>query len=624
MGRNILHKLFIIALLYPVNIIAQSEKNPFRSCLQYDKIQNFNQIIMTSDTINLTNTTPIYALCVNAIVQQPTDCSYIRIVLEDTEGHDYLVAESYRVINDTTVVELTDYCEETFLLNGIKPFRLKLTVKEASIELINISMSTNQLSSNIINRNYMNPDSIRLEQITNIVNRINKYNYKHGKAWIAGVTNISMLPYEQKDSIFLRLEDNDMSAFQFYSGGLFEFGEASQFIHEKKSLYVPNFNWKDRHGRDWITEVKNQGTSNSCTVFSVVGMAESLVNLYFNHILNMDLSEQDIISFGSPLHVSCVHADYIKNEGVIDEASLEFGSSPSIRPEGNENIKVSDYDYHNLSFNMTYTLDSLRKSLIQKGPFSLGVSGTPTGHEMLLVGYDTISVNNPYNISEPDIRIGRTFLILKNSWGSQWGECGFANVLFNTPANRLSDYCTMSVPITSLTRTDDDIHCEDRDGDGYFNWGIGPRPNNRLPAWAEQEEDGDDSNRLKGAMNDYGFLTDVSYPSTFVIDHNMTDSELIDSLGCSRFLRQPIKLSTGVTLTIQGDLAFYSGKKIYMNRNSTLIIDGGTLVDPTLNKSGTGCTVKIINGGKIKCHKKNQFVLPEGISMEFDEGSVFE
>ena len=112
--------------------------------------------------------------------------------------------------------------------------------------------------------------------------------------------------------------------------------------------------------------------------------------------------------------------------------------------------------------------------------------------------------------------------------------------------------------------TDADIIIEDSDGDGYFNWGIGLRPNDRLPTWAELEEDGDDSNHLKGPMNGYGFLTDNNYDSILVVDHNMTDSELVACNGGHRFLRRDIKLNPGVTLTIQGNLAFYAGSCIYM------------------------------------------------------------
>lgn len=46
----------------------------------------------------------------------------------------------------------------------------------------------------------------------------------------------------------------------------------------------------------------------------------------------------------------------------------------------------------------------------------------------------------------------------------------------------------------------------DRDNDGYYWWGIGPRPKN-LPASAKLEEDSDDSDASIGPMNQYGLPT---------------------------------------------------------------------------------------------------------------------
>lgn len=74
---------------------------------------------------------------------------------------------------------------------------------------------------------------------------------------------------------------------------------------------------------------------------------------------------------------------------------------------------------------------------------------------------------------------------------------------------------------------------------------------------------------------------------------DMTDAELADSLD-NRFLRRPIRINSGVTFTIQGDICFYKNKKIYMNANSILKINGGTLVDATLYKAGNNAAINIV------------------------------
>lgn len=615
--------LFTMALLVPSLLYAQVTKECFKARIQTPVKEMMNVHLTSSDTIPLKHLGTIYALCIDATIEQPREASFVRIVLEDTEGHNYLVAESDWFRNDTTTVQLSEYCEETAQLNGVTPLRLKCYLTNASLQLTGIHTSTEQPKRALANDD---KKLLKENQVQNIVDRINNYNTRHEKMWKAGMTGISLLQYEHRDSLLMRAQDPYLSNFAYYIGGLYEFGEYHQLVSERPTNFVPTFSWRNRHGTDWITGAKDQLFGAYCVTFAVVGMAESLVNLYYNRHLDLDLSEQDIISYsnGTPTLIKSSEfvANYIVENGVIDEATLEYGASaPSTRPVGLEKIYASSALHSNLGFGMSYSLDTLRSSLLKKGPFSLCIDGSP-GHEVLLVGYDQLTSNNSFGLDEDDPRLGRTYLIVKNSWGQTWGETGFANVLFNNPTY-LTDCCSMSVPIIRRNHSDSDVACEDLDGDGYFNWGIGSRPNDRLPAWAEQEEDGDDSNPLKGPMTNYGFITDIDYPSTFVISHNMTDTELTDSISC-RFIRSDIRINTGVTLTIQGDLAFYADKKIYLNQNSTLIIDGGTLVDPTLSSSGIGGTVKIINGGKIQRHKSPQFILPDGISLEMDEGSIFE
>ena len=66
-------------------------------------------------------------------------------------------------------------------------------------------------------------------------------------------------------------------------------------------------------------------------------------------------------------------------------------------------------------------------------------------------------------------------------------------------------------PIYSITLTDQDIVCEDADGDGYYYWGIGQKPAN-CPYWVPNIPDGDDSNINLGHMDPYGNISNL-YPT---------------------------------------------------------------------------------------------------------------
>ena len=80
---------------------------------------------------------------------------------------------------------------------------------------------------------------------------------------------------------------------------------------------------------------------------------------------------------------------------------------------------------------------------------------------MVLVGY------------ERDTDTGETVWILKNSWGTSWGENGYGYLKVS-----LNDiYLTYNLHSPVVSRiTSYEIACRDADGDGYYNWGLSEEP----------------------------------------------------------------------------------------------------------------------------------------------------
>jgi len=643
----------ITALLMVIPLAGQTGKDSriFKARRQTNVTRSLTRTQMTaSDTIPLQDLGAVYAFSIDATITQPREASFVRIVLEDTEGHDYLVAESDRFRNDTTTVQLSAYCEETAKLQGITPVCLKCYLAgDATLQFAGFHVS-DQEPTRGQTANEETDAAIKEAQVQSIVDRINEYNVRHGKLWRAGLNNWALAEY---DSDIKGEGDAYTANFKYYTEGIYEMGERPSQRSTYNSPYVESFDWRNRHGRNWIGDsIRDQGDTQYCMTFAFVGVTEAMTNLYYNKLLYKDLSEQYIISTIAPnTYGDAMIITRLQIPGVIDEASCPYlgGYYPNVNLIGNDTVTIGTV--HIINNNQPYDsiTSQIKYHLINDGPSVWGLNLYPSyetiynqrvyAHYMSLTGYGTVSANDYYSILGENTyqassfiqsghnAIGYTYWIFKDSYGdysqTQFHHSGYRYVIFYDTSKMGKAYY-LEPSIVSSDMTDDDIVVEDRDGDGYFNWGIGPRPDNRLPSWAELEEDGDDSSRFKGAMDEYGYLADVAYPSLFTIDHDMTDTEFIDSLGCSRFLRCGIKINTGVTFTVQGNLAFYAGKRIYMSKNSTLKIDGGTLVDPTLYKSGSGCAVKIINGGKIQRYKRPQFILPDEISLEIDEGSIFD
>jgi len=565
--------------------------NSFKTYHQNTEILYDGTIFVTDNYIlPITLQQNISGLSISGIATFTGKMGFVRIVFTDIDENDYLVLETNTIFENNTSISFVDFCEETALMNNVLPKQIQIECVDAEITIYEIKYSTDTEYRLSIDK------QIKAQQLDAKLQHINSILAQKNKTWGVGKTSLAEMSYMEKKDLFGGKLPN-LAGFDYYVSGIYVMqgyeskSDTSQLRNTPQ--FVSEFDWRNRHGRNWITPIKNQGSCGSCWIFSAVGTTEAYVNLYYNQLLDLDLSEQDILTCGA--YGSCSGGSvlgalyYIRDYGIVNESCFPYTANDGYHCNNkcnnpSEKIKISNVTYFG---HKNHTSDDLKK-LIIKHPMSCDINCW--NHSIVLVGFKTIQVGDRIYIKTPtetrwvdiypgDPLIGCDAWLLKNSWGTDWGEEGFAYVV--TIWDEQSE-CFISGKITSLNYTNTNIICEDKDGDGYYYWGSGQKPAS-CPCWAPDEPDGDDSNPNLGPMDEYGNCLPI-IPLPDIITTTQTWST-------NRLIHKNITIQSGVTLTIKGIVKMADNRKITILPGGKLIVDGGTLTSACPDKLWYGILV---------------------------------
>jgi C1A family cysteine protease len=501
---------FVIAtaiIIHPtVEIRAQQPTS-----IKIDKGLSNSQLIFP-----FTKAEKIYGLMISGSIDLYKDYSLIRVILVGEDFHEYIVYEAYPLIVDNSSETIINECEETCITEGIMPHSLKTELIDAFLQIDEIMLTDYPQSLAMIPAEAIM--QIKEERDADKIKKINKKRLK----WIAGETSASRLFYEEKKKLFGRDKVPNLQGAEFYKGGVLEIESevnSSSLIDDGGSSLIESFDWRNRHGANdpnspyydgdatgsgWLTSITNQSCGD-CWAHSAVGLTEALANLYFNkHIdvdFGLDLSVQDVLSCsgaGSCSGGSMGGAlSYIANTGVVDENCFPYAGNDKPCedkcPNPDEIITINSYD----GYGPPDEEESIKRKLINHGPLNFGISSWH--HYMCLVGYDKDSVDD------------ETIWILKNSWGTGWGENGYGRL--KVALTDIYGLFTLQTPANSLL-TPFEIACNDFDGDGYYNWGIADDKPSSCPIHALPEKDCDDFNSFLGPFDVNGYCLPIQ-PNLF-------------------------------------------------------------------------------------------------------------
>lgn len=249
--------------------------------------------------------------------------------------------------------------------------------------------------------------------------KILEHNAK-GLSWTLGLNQFSDLTLEEFSAMYLGYKhDPNAPRNDVY---LVESGAKPQ-----------TFDWRTKGA---VTPVGNQGQCGSCYTWSAGGALEGIYKIKKGELIELSTSQQldCTSSYGNQgcsggLMEYCFK--YTKEKGIMRASDYPYVAKVQTCKYNASKIVFKNTGYNNVPKNNPTQL----KTAVQQQPIAVAVQASESAFQQYKSGIISSNCGTDLDHAIVLVGYGQDYWIVKNSWGTTWGEKGYAKIASGTQNN---------------------------------------------------------------------------------------------------------------------------------------------------------------------------------------------